>query len=109
MKKFFKVTGYVAATFVAVLYMAYLFILPNVIKLDKFKPDIQKLVVENTGVNLNYGKAKLVTSPFLEFGIKVNDINLSLPDNSTLLKADNIKGKVFLPALIFKTLNYSLQ
>ena len=43
----------------------------------------------------------MVTSPFLEAGAKVKNLSVKLPDGSVLFSADNIKGKVFLPSLLW--------
>ena len=48
MKKFFKITGIFILSVLFVLYLAFLFVLPNQIDLNKYKPDLQKLVKENT-------------------------------------------------------------
>ena len=107
MKNFFKTVGYVCLGVFAVLYFSFLFILPNVVKLEKFKPDIQKLVKDNSGLNIDYDKLKLVTSPFLEAGVNVDNINVTLPDESVIFTSDKFKAKIFIPALIFKSVRVS--
>ncbi len=101
MKRAFKVAGFGVLAVVAVLYITFLFVLPRTIDLNKYKPDVQKFVKENTGLTLEYGNVDFITSPFLEVGIKTDDIHLKLPDNSVLFSADNFKGKIFLPSLLW--------
>ena len=42
----------------------------------------------------------MITSPWLEAGVKTKNFKVKLPDGSTLFSADGIKGKVFLPSLL---------
>ena len=100
MKKFLLITGYSFLAVLACLYFIFILILPHTIDLNKYKPEVQKLVKENTGLTLDFDKVQLVTTPFLEAGIKVKNISVKLPDKSELLHADSVKGKVFLPALL---------
>ena len=100
MKKFFIITGYCILTLLTCLYLGFWLVLPHVIDLNTYKPEIQKLVKDNTDLTFDFKKADLVTSPFLEAGVKLKDISVKLPDNSEFFHADSIKGKVFLPALL---------
>lgn len=100
MKKFFIITGYCILTLLTCLYLGFWLVLPHVIDLNTYKPEIQKLVKDNTDLTFDFKKADLVTSPFLEAGVKLKDISVKLPDNSEIFHADSIKGKVFLPALL---------
>ncbi len=103
MKIFFKVAGYVCVTLLACLYLAFLFVVPAAIDLDKYKPEIQKLVKDNTNLTVDFDKVKVITSPILETGIKTKNITVKLPDGSVLFSADSFKGKVFLPSLLWLT------
>ena len=101
MKRAFKVAGFGFLAILLVLYSIFLFVLPRTIDLEKYKPDVQKFVKDNTGLTLDYNNVKFVTSPLLEAGIQTNDITLKLPDNSVLFSADKFKGKIFLPELLW--------
>lgn len=107
MKKFFKITGVFILSILFVLYLAFLFVLPKQINLNKYKPDLQKLVKENTDLTVDFDNVKVITSPLLEAGIKVNNIKVKLPDESVLFSADSFKGKVFLPELLWLTVRVS--
>lgn len=100
MGKVFKITGYVFLGILVCLYIAFLFVLPKKIDLNPYKPDIQKLVKDNTNLTLDFNRVEVITSPFLEAGIKVSDVQVKLPDNSVLFQSNSVKGKVFLPALL---------
>lgn len=101
MKNFLKITGFIFAGLLICLYLAYLFVLPKSINLNTYKGEIQKLVLENTGLNVDFGRVDVITSPWLEAGIKTDNVKVMLPDNSVLFSADAFKGKVFLPSLLW--------
>ena len=101
MKKYLKIAGYAFAGILVFLYLAFLFILPQTIKLDNYKSDLQKLVTDNTGLSIDYDNIKIITSPLLEAGVKTSNLKITLPDGSVVFSADKIKGKVFLPALLW--------
>lgn len=107
MKKFLKISGIGILSVLFVLYLAFLFILPSRIDLNKYKPDLQKLVKDNTGLAVDFDNAKVITSPFLEAGVKVDNISVTLPDKSELFSAESFKGKVFLPELLWLTVRVS--
>ena len=48
MNKFFKITGITIGSILVLFYIAFLFVLPNAVKLEKYKADIQKIVQEQT-------------------------------------------------------------
>ena len=107
MKKFFKVLGVSIATIVVLLYLSFLFILPNAVDLNKFKPEIQKLVKEQANLNIDFDNPKISVTPLLSAGINANNISLNLPDDSNLLKADSFTGRISLPHLLFLTVKVS--
>lgn len=107
MKKFFIITGYSVLAFLVCIYLGFLLVLPRVVNLDAYKPEIQNLIKENANLTLDFDKAELITSPFLEAGIKVKDITLKLPDNSEVFHADSIKGKIYLPSLLVLSIRVS--
>lgn len=101
MKKFFKILGYVTGGFLVMLYLAFLFVLPKALNLNTYKSEVQKFVKENSGLTIDFDKVDVITTPLLEAGIKTKNIKVKLPDNSELFSADSLKGKVFLPSLIW--------
>ncbi len=107
MKKFFTITGYLLLGVILCLYLAFLFYLPRKIDLNVYKPEIQKLVKDNTNLTLDYDDLKLTTSPFLEAGIKTGKVSVKLPDGAEVLSADSLKGKVFLPSLLVLSVRVS--
>lgn len=100
MKKYLTILGALIAVVIAGLYLAFLFILPNAVDLNKYKPEIQKLAKEQGDVDLNIQNLKLFTKPNLHAGIQTGNISVQLPDNSTLFNASDIKFKISLPQLL---------
>ena len=107
MNKFIKYTLYTASGIVAAAYLSFLFVLPNVINLNKYKPDVQKLAKEQAKLNVNFENIKIITTPLLGVGIKADNISVKLPDNSTLFSADGIKTRISIPSLFLLTVKVS--
>ncbi|MBR6098692.1 AsmA family protein [bacterium] len=107
MKKFFKTCAYLFGGLFVILYIGFLFVLPHVVKLEQYKPEIQKLVKDFTDLNLEYDNLKIITTPLLEAGIKTDNVKITLPDGSELLSVDGVKAKVFLPSILWLTVKVS--
>lgn len=107
MNKLLKVVCCIVVFLLVILYSWFLFILPRKVDLNVYKPTIQKFVLENTGLNFNCGKMIFTTSPFLEVGVKTDNLKILLPDNSKLLSAKSFNGKIFLPSLLLNTIHVS--
>ena len=107
MAKFLKFIGYGFAAIIVCFYLTFLFILPKKIDLNVYKSQIQQLVADNTGLNIDFDKVDVITTPWLEAGIKTKNIKVTLPDNSVLFSADSFKGKVFLPSLLWLSVRVS--
>ena len=107
MNKWLKITGYVFLGIVVLIYLCFLFVLPNVIKIENYKADIQKLVEEQAKLKLDFYNAKVVTTPLLGIGFKADDISVRLPDDSTLFSADKIQARVALPSILLLTAKVS--
>lgn len=107
MKKILKFLGIAIISILVILYLAFLFVLPNAFNLEQFKPEIQKTVKEQTNLNLDFSDPKISVTPWLEAGIKLNDIKISLPDNSELLNADSLKVRISLPSLLLLSVRVS--
>lgn len=107
MKKFFRILGITIISILAILYIAFLFVLPNAVDLNKLKPDIQKIVKEQANLILDFKNAKISTTPLLSAGIIIDEIKVTLPDNSELVTADKFKGRIALPSLLLLTVKVS--
>ncbi|MBE7713213.1 MAG: hypothetical protein E7Z87_05670 [Cyanobacteria bacterium SIG26] len=100
MKKILKITGYVLLSIFGLLYLSFLLLVPNLININDYKSDIQKLVKDNTNLTVDFEEIKVITTPILEAGVKAKNISVKLPDNTILFSSESFKGKVFLPSLL---------
>ncbi len=107
MKKGLKILGYTVLSVIVLLYLAFLFVLPRKVDLNAFKSDIQKIVSEQAHMNIDFDNAKIITTPILEAGVKIDGIKVTLPDGSDLLTADAFKTKVSLPNLFILAVRVS--
>lgn len=102
MRNVFKYTGFIFAGILILLYLVFL-IVPAFINLDSYKSDIQKLVKENSKLNLDYSSLKLYSTPMLSIGVEIKDINVFYDDKTSLLKTSRLKGGIALPSLLTLT------
>jgi uncharacterized protein involved in outer membrane biogenesis len=100
MKKILKITGITLVSILAILYLAFLFIVPRVVKIDTHVEQIKTIVKEQSKLDLILGNARVVTFPNLSAGVELRDVKVNLPDNSTILSSDNIKLGLSIPALL---------
>ncbi len=107
MKKFLKILGISIISFVAVLYISFLLILPNVVDLNSYKPLVQQLVKEQAMLDVDFTNAKISTTPLLHAGIIVEGLSVDLPDKSNFVSTDKIKIRISLPHLLLLTVKVS--
>ena len=84
MKKI-KILTIVLLTFVAIFYLAFLFILPNVINLNNYKNDINKLAKDSVNLDVKYDNLKLITTPLLKIGVKAQNLSVNYDDENEFL------------------------
>lgn len=107
MKQFFKIFGILIGSVILIAYLAFLFVLPNVIDLNKYKPMVQSLVKEQIPLNVDFKNLKITTTPMLSIGVKAEDISVKFEDNTTLFSADKAKFRIALPSLLLLTVKVS--
>ena len=100
MNKFWKITGYTALSIILCVYLVFLLVLPHVVDLNNYKPQLQQIVKDNSGLIVDFDSVNLITTPILEAGIKAKNLKVKLPDDSVLFSADSVRTKLFLPALL---------
>ena len=107
MKKFLiYFAGFLGVTAVCI-YLAFLFLLPNVVDLNKYLPDLKKIVKEQANVDLEIENPKISTNMLLQAGIKTGRVTAKLPDGSKVLDIDSLKVRVSLPNLLLFTIKVS--
>jgi len=107
MKKFWIIFCCIVASTLVLVYLAFLFVFPNVIDLNQYKPLVQQLVKEQIPLNVDFKNAKITTTPLLSIGIKAEDLSVKFDDNTTLFSADSAKVRVALPSLFLLTVKVS--
>ena len=107
MKNFWKYLGYSTAVIVILVYLCFLFVIPNVIDLNKYKPMVQKLAEKYAKLDINFENPKIITTPLLGAGVKADNISIKLPDNSLVFSADSVKTRIALPSLLLLTVKVS--
>ena len=107
MKKIFKILGIIFGVILLVVYLCFLFVVPNVVDITSYKEQIKQIVKEQANLDIDYKNEKIVTTPFLGVGVKADDIKISLPDKTEIFKSDNIKAVVSAPYLLFLTVRVS--
>lgn len=103
MKKFWIIFGSIIGGLLLIAYLGFLFVLPNAVDLNKYKPLAQKLVKEQIPLNIDFKNAKIITTPLLSIGLKADDISVKFEDNTNLFSADNINFKIALPSIFALT------
>ena len=107
MQKFWKILGFGLLGISVILYLGFLFVLPNAVDVNRFKPDVQKLVKEQANISIDFDNAKIITTPLLGAGLKAENIVIKLPDESVLFSADAFKTRIALPSLFLLTVKVS--
>ena len=107
MKNFWKIFGYATLGIAILAYLSFLFVLPNAVDINKFKPEIQKIAKEQSGLAVNFENAKIITTPLLGAGLKMDNLSVKLPDDSVLFSAENLKTRIALPSLFLLTVKVS--
>ena len=107
MNKNWKIFGFSVLGVAVLTYLSFLFILPNVIDVNKFKPEVQKIAKEQANLSIDFENAKIITTPLLGAGLKADNIVVKLPDDSVLFSADSFKTRIALPSLFVLTAKVS--
>ena len=107
MKNFWKFFGFGILGIVVLIYLSFLFILPNVVDINKIKPEIQKITKEQSNLFIDFENAKIITTPLLGAGLKADNIIIKLPDDSILFSADSFKTRLAIPSLFILTVKVS--
>lgn len=104
MKKFLIYFGTTAGITLLALYLAFLFYLPKAIDINEYKPLVQQIAKEQAKLDVDFKNPKLVTTPNLQAGIKIDNISIKLPDGSKLFDADGLQARISLPNLFLLTI-----
>jgi len=104
--KIFIITASVLGALL-LLYFAFLFIVPNVINVNKFLPDVCKTVKDTTTLNLEIKNPKIITGWNFSAGVKADEIIVKYKDEKEALKLQKPIVSVQIFPLIFKTVKFN--
>ena len=107
MSNSWKIFWYSVLGIVLALYLSFLLILPNVIDLNQYKPLVKDLAKEQAQLDVDFGNIKIITTPLLGAGVKIDNISVKLPDGSLLFSADSLKTRVSVPSVLLLTVKVS--
>lgn len=102
MKRTVTIVVSVLAGIFLILYAAYLFIVPNLIDLNSYKPEIIKTVKADTGLDLSIDELDFKTNPDFSVTVSAKKLIVSHEDGNRLLSVDSVSLKVALLPLILK-------
>ena len=104
-KRNIKKVSVILAGIFAAIYLAFFFIFPNVIDLNKFTPMISSEVEKMTGFKFNAKNLKLGTT--FKFGVKLkaDRIALNYKDDSPLLNLAKPEIEINLPTILIGHIN----
>ena len=88
-------------------YLSFLFILPKAVDLNQYKPLIVQAAKEQANLDVDCSCIKLITTPTLAVGVKIDDINVKLPDKTILFSSKSVKTNISLPSLLLLTVKIS--
>lgn len=107
MKKIFIAFGITLGSILAVLYLSFLFLLPNILDLNKYESDITSLIKEQTNFNVSYKNPKIQTTPLLSVWLKLEDIKIDDKNSNNILELPKLKIRVSLPSIFLMTFKIS--
>lgn len=84
------------------LYLAFLFVLPYSIDLNKYSPQITKIIQENTGFQVELKGLKIKTAWNLSAGALIDKTDLKYPTGKKFAQINNLQIKLSLLPLFFK-------
>lgn len=87
-----------------IVYLAFLFILPNVVDLNKYSLQISKIMQDATGVEVELKGLKVQTSWNLSVGAFINKTDLKYPTGEKFAQINGLQVKLSLLPLFFRNL-----
>ena len=107
MLKFLKIIGFCILGLLILIYLGFLFVLPNALDISQYKPLAQEMAKRYGKVDIDFTNPKIITTPLLGAGIKADNFSIKLPDGSLLLSADSLKARIALPSALLLTVKLS--
>lgn len=99
-----RIVGLSILTLLSALYLTFLFLLPHYFNLNKYSPQISKIIKENTGIQAEFKKLKLITSWDLSAGASIERTDLKYGTGEKFAQINNLKVNISLIRLLFQTI-----
>ncbi len=100
MGKSTKIALIASISIIVLIYAAFLFAVPAVVNLNKFKPEIKKAIKDSSGLDFDAKNLKFNTYWDFSAGLTVNNAEINANTGNPLLKVNNARIKVHLLPLI---------
>lgn len=100
--KALKIGIILLGSILAILYLVFLFIVPNFVKLDDYSYNLDDKTNKNHGLIINAENIKVSTSWNLSAGLKVGQINAFYKNGDKFAQVDNLDATISLPYLLIK-------
>jgi len=84
----------------AVIYLAFLFVLPNAIDLNQYSPQITKAIQESTGFKVNISGLKVKTAWNLSAGAQIDKTDLSYPTGKKFAQVNDLQIRLSLLPMV---------
>lgn len=105
MLKVLKLSSIGLFSLVFVLYLSFLFILPNVVNINNFLPQINSEIEKQTGFKVALENPKLKTTWRLGVKVLANKVSVKYFDDSDFVVLTSPAIEINLPTLVFRHLN----
>lgn len=83
--KALKIFGIVISSLIVIAYMTFLFVLPNAINLNQFKPNINSIVKSLADLDFNSKDIKMKTTWNFKLNLIFNDVSIKYPNKKELI------------------------
>lgn len=101
MKKL-KITAISLLSIFIILYLAFLFILPNAVDLNEYTPEITKNIQDSVGFQVHLKGLKIKTAWNLSVGAAIDKVDLDYPTGKKFAQINNLQVRLSLLPLILK-------
>lgn len=104
MRKILKGMLVFIGSLILFLYLLFLIVPPIFISPEKYKSEIQQVLADTCGLNLDFKNARIITTPFLGAGIKADKLCVSMLDKKEIFSSGKVRVRFSIPSFLFKTI-----
>jgi hypothetical protein len=89
-----------------IVYLSFLFVLPNIVNLDKYTPQVTKLIEDTTGFQVKIKGLKVKTSWNLAAGVLIKKSDFRYPTGEKFAQVNNLDVRFSLFSFMFKKIKF---